>query len=86
MDEMKETREYTFTAQEQGFFERQRQQINAAVMSMNNAIGLLLAQQGLPGEWRMKMDGTGIERVDGPMLTMPVEEPKGKRVNGVAER
>jgi hypothetical protein len=34
--------------------------------AINTAIALVIEQQGFEGNWRLLMDGSGLERVDVP--------------------
>lgn len=76
---MDEKRDYPFTPQERAFFERMQ-------LQFQNSITLICVQQDLPGQWRLKADGSGLERADAPhaLLFPPQAETQEKPVNGVA--
>jgi hypothetical protein len=63
-DESDECRLYTFTDKELQFLHPQLQQVDRLMSAINNATGLILAQNGLQGNWRVTKEGTGLERVD----------------------
>jgi hypothetical protein len=58
--------EHLFSEKERAFFAKQIQQVNAMQMAIQNAMALVIEQQSLEGQWRLKQDGSGIERVDLP--------------------
>lgn len=79
--------EYQFTDRERLYFERLQQNFNTTVMS---CIQMIVTQQALPGQWRMKQDGSGLERADvlQPMpqpILDPMPEPGSRKANGLAE-
>jgi hypothetical protein len=51
---------YEFTDKEKVFFQDQISKINAMLASMQNAANLIVAQQGLEGNWQIKPDGSGL--------------------------
>jgi hypothetical protein len=65
---------YQFSDRERLYFDRLQQQFNIGLMS---GIQMIVTQQGLGGSWRIKADGSGIERADlFPMLDPPEEALK----------
>jgi hypothetical protein len=75
---------YDFTPAERLYLERIHLDYQARV---NASISLIVNQQGLPGEWRVKADGSGLEAVSQmPMQHLPLAAPKqeGKKANGLA--
>jgi hypothetical protein len=60
--------EYSFSPQERLYFERALQAFNSSVAA---GIQMLCTQQELAGQWRLKLDGSGIERCDPPTLNPP---------------
>jgi hypothetical protein len=77
---MEERTEYPFTARERLYFERLIQSFNAQVAA---GIQMLCTQQELVGQWRMKIDGSGIERAD-LALPLPAAVPEEVKANGLA--
>jgi predicted secreted protein len=76
--------DYNFTDRERLFFDRLQQQFNTSVV---NGIQMIVTQQDLQGQWRMKADGSGIERADIPQLLPPDSDFKAevrKKNNGLA--
>ncbi len=73
--------DYTFTPQERSYFERLQMQFQTGV---NSGISLICTQQDLPGQWRVKPDGSGIERADLQSPFAPEAQDPGKAANGVA--
>ena len=73
--------DYTFTPQERSYFERLQMQFQTGV---NSGISLICTQQDLPGQWRVKPDGSGIERADLPPSVPAEAQQPEKSVNGVA--
>jgi hypothetical protein len=61
---------YDFSPQERLYLERLHLDFQARV---NACITLIVSQQGLPGEWRVKADGTGLEAV----TPFPMQAPNG---------
>lgn len=59
-------RSHLFSQREKAFFVRQLQQMSALQGAINTAIALVIEQQGFEGNWRLLMDGSGLERVDIP--------------------
>jgi hypothetical protein len=55
--------EYSFSDRERLYFERLQQQFNQSVIS---GIQMIVTQQSFEGQWRIKQDGSGIERADVP--------------------
>lgn len=89
-EERRMKKHYVFTDGERRYFDQLQQNFN---VSVTGGVQLIINQQGLPGQWRMSPDGSGLERVDIPQTVMPppvdvdstsptVEEIK--KVNGVA--
>jgi hypothetical protein len=56
IDESKTT--YDFTPTERMFFAGQIQQINAVQAAAQNAVALVVEQQGLKGTWRIRQEGS----------------------------
>jgi hypothetical protein len=56
--------EHTFTPTERAFFGAQIEQINRMHAAMSNAANLVIAQNGLEGEWLLKPDGSGLVKVE----------------------
>lgn len=71
---------YDFTPQERLYLERLHLDFQARV---NACISLIVNQQGLPGEWRVKADGSGLEAVS-PFQLPPAAPQEGKKANGLA--
>ena len=57
---------HMFSERERAFFLRQIQQMNALQGAIQNAIALIIEQQALEGQWRLRADGSGLERIDTP--------------------
>ena len=57
---------HVFSARERAFFVRQIQQMNALQAAVQTAIALVIEQQELEGNWRLRPDGSGLERIDPP--------------------
>ena len=72
---------YKFTDKEKLYFDRLMQSFNTQVAS---GIQMLCTQQELVGQWRLKADGTGIERADLPPMMMPPADEEERKVNGLA--
>jgi hypothetical protein len=51
---------YDFSDKEKAFFQEQLTRINAQMTAMQTAANLIIAQQGLEGQWQIKQDGTGL--------------------------
>jgi hypothetical protein len=62
-------RTHSFSPREKAFFVRQLQQMSALQGAINTAIALVIEQQGFEGNWRLMMDGSGLERIDPPQAT-----------------
>lgn len=76
------TTTYQFTPAERNYLERLHLDFQARV---NACINLIVNQQGLPGEWRVKADGSGLEAVTPLQLPQPASPPQeAPKVNGVA--
>jgi hypothetical protein len=75
---------YEFTPQERMYFERLQQDFNASVSA---GIRLIMTQQDLQGQWRVKPDGSGLELPDAtPAFPAAKSNPAEleKKVNGMA--
>jgi hypothetical protein len=72
---------YEFTPAERLYLERLHLDFQARV---NACISLIVSQQSLPGEWRVKADGTGLEAVVPMQLPQAAPMQEAKKVNGVA--
>ena len=57
---------HVFSDRERAFFFRQIQQMNALQGAIQNAIALVIEQQALEGQWRLRPDGSALERIDTP--------------------
>jgi hypothetical protein len=55
---------HVFSKREKAFFVRQIQQMNAMQAAVQTAIALVMEQQALGGNWRLRADGSGLERLD----------------------
>jgi hypothetical protein len=55
---------HVFSEREKAFFVRQIQQMNAMQGAVQTAIALVMEQQALEGNWRLRQDGSGLERFD----------------------
>ena len=53
---------YTFTERERAYFEAQMREVSQMMRAVNNAAGLVCAQNGLEGAWSIKEDATGLIR------------------------
>lgn len=78
---------YEFTPEERAYFQRVHEEFQFQVTS---GIRMIVTQQKLPGNWRVRADGAGLENVDeaaglpapAPVLvTAPTEDQKA---NGLA--
>jgi hypothetical protein len=78
--------EYKFSDRERLYFDRLQQQFNT---SMSSGIQMILMQQAFEGQWRIKSDGSGIERIDMLQRSLALEEVKkaevSQKVNGLAD-
>jgi hypothetical protein len=52
--------EYSFTDKERAFFGAQLEELNRRVLAVNTAAALVVAQNGLAGQWIVKPDGSGL--------------------------
>ena len=84
------TIDYSFTPQERLYFERLQTGFQTSV---NAGVQMLITQQGFEGQWRVKQDGSGLERVDalppiagiaGAEQQQAAAAVEKKRSNGVA--
>ena len=76
--------DYVFTDRERLYFERLQQAFN---QQLGSSISLIVTQQDLQGQWRMKQDGSGLERADLAPAIAPqavLDQLEKKAVNGVA--
>jgi hypothetical protein len=81
--------QYSFTEKERLYFERLQQEFQAGVAA---GIRLIVTQQDLPGQWRIKPDASGLERADVPpppnpeqlRAAMQLAPEMEKKVDGVA--
>lgn len=82
---MEQPTTYQFSEKERLYFDRLQQEFNASVSA---GIRLIITQQDLQGQWRVKADGTGLELPDAtpPPMMMPPSGPAevGKKANGLA--
>jgi hypothetical protein len=69
--------EHNFTPAERAFFGSQLDQINRMFAAMNNAANLVMAQNGLEGEWQLKPDGSGLVRVSADVSNTPEDLRNG---------
>ena len=79
-----ENTDYLFTLQERLYFERLQMSFNTSVSA---GVNMLCTQNGLDGQWRIKPDVSGLERVDAPAAALqgpPADAKSAKRINGVA--
>lgn len=53
---------YEFTEKERAFFAARLEELNKLAMAINTAVGLVAAQNDLPGQWFVKPDGSGLAR------------------------
>ena len=60
---------HLFSDGERNFFLRQIQQMNALQGAIQNAIALVIEQQALEGQWRLRPDGSALERIDLPPVS-----------------
>ena len=66
--------EHLFNDRERQFVKPQVDQINMLMAAVNNAVGLFCATHDLePREWRLKQDGSGLERVVPEMAVEAVQ-------------
>ena len=52
-----------FSDRERAFFLRHIQQMNVLQTAVQTAIALVIEQHSLEGEWRLRPDGSALERV-----------------------
>jgi hypothetical protein len=69
MEEKKSPSSYRFTEAEAIFLRPRIEALNRMHTALNENWALICAQHGLPGNWRMNGDSSGIERVDMPSVT-----------------
>lgn len=79
--------EYNFTDRERLYFDRLQQNFNTSVMS---SIQMIVTQQALDGQWRIKQDGSGLERADVPQPSPEFKEiihaaEASRKANGLAD-
>jgi hypothetical protein len=58
-----ENNTYQFTEKELSYFERLHKEFQANVAA---GVRLIIEQQSLTGQWRIKPDGLGLERAETP--------------------
>jgi hypothetical protein len=75
---MSNSNSYNFTPKQRQFFERHQMAFNSAVQS---GIQMICIDNDLEGQWQIRPDGKGLERVDGGAIT-PVPAEDIQAVNG----
>lgn len=65
---------YQFTEKERLYFERLQQEFQTGVSA---GIRMIVTQQDLRGQWRVKADASGLESADSPQFQMGSPAPDG---------
>jgi hypothetical protein len=78
-----ENNTYQFSEKEKLYFNRLQQEFNAGVSA---GIRLIMTQQDLEGQWRVKADGSGLELPEhnAPQMVPSEIAELEKKVNGLA--
>jgi hypothetical protein len=72
---------YDFTPAERLHLERIQVEYQSRLQA---SISLIVSQQGLPGDWRVRPDFSGLEAATPMQLPQAAPLQEGKKVNGLA--